>query len=279
LRKVLFDNRLAWKPNEREIFDIEAEYVAMHPTLGEAIMSTLAVACALTNGTHIVGDKRSGRLHEHLLSLNVDEVYDGVIHGNSGILAQKATAHQLFEVVVGLACDTSKIGPRQLVALREDREAIRTLLSALSTHAQSIGAIYEGEKRDQAFQDQAAAILEAWRSDSANMTNFAKRLLGTNLLDPSKDAMTLLIDKADIVTTAVSAGSAIGLLTTSVGAGVAVGLIAHGIKTYAEMRSAENKSVYRYLTAMKKAGVVFRSEIKPVQKGEDAAQENPTMRH
>ncbi|MGO7122192.1 hypothetical protein ACCS79_37780 [Rhizobium johnstonii] len=97
LRDVLAKYRLAWVPNQRETFDVNAQYVAMHPTLGEAIMSTLAVACALTEGAHVVGDKRSGHLHEHLQSLRVDDVYNGVIHGGPGESAQKATAHQLFE--------------------------------------------------------------------------------------------------------------------------------------------------------------------------------------
>ena len=267
LKKVLADHCLAWVPDRRETFDISAQYVAMHPVLGEAIMSTLAVACALTEGAHIVGDKRSGPLHEHLLSLRADDIYDGVIGGRLGASARQATAHELFEVVVGLACDTSRIGPKELAKLGEDREAIRALLGALSTNAQSVRAMYDGEKRDRAFQEHAASILDEWRRDAANMSNYWRRLLGLNLLDPGKDVMTALLEGAFTVANTSSAAGVTGLLTLPLGpvvqfgSGVAVGLVAHGIKTYVEMRNDTGKSVYRYLTAMEKAGVVFRSEI------------------
>jgi hypothetical protein len=286
LREVLAKHRLAWVPNKLEIFDVNAQYVSMHPTLGEAIMSTLAVACALTEGAHIVGDKRSGPLHEHLQSLRVDDVYNGVIHGGPAESVERATAHQLFEVVIGLACDTSKIGPQELAKLGEDRKAIRALLSELSTRASSIGAMYSGDKRDKAFQDHAASILAEWRSDAANMSNYCRRLLGLTLLDPGKDAMSALLEGAFTMANSSTAGGITGLLTAPLGpvvqfgSGIAVGLIAHGIKTYVEMHSNAGKGVYRYLTAMEKAGVVFRSEIKLKQQCVDGAAEAiPTTRH
>jgi hypothetical protein len=232
-------------------------------------MSTIAAACALTEGAHIVGDKRSGRLHEHLLALKVDDIYDGLIHRRRGALVRKATPYQLFEVVVGLACDTSNIGPEQLAGLGEDRQAIAALLGALSTRAESIGTMYEGEKRDEAFRTHAASILDAWRNESANMTNYSRRLLGINLIDPGKDAMAKLVEGAFAIVTPTTTGGAAAALASpfgpvvQFGAGVAVALIAHGVKTYVEMRNDAGKSAYRYLTAMKDAGVVFRKEIKP----------------
>ncbi|ESW93806.1 hypothetical protein X770_00830 [Mesorhizobium sp. LSJC269B00] len=262
LRQVLAKHRLAWKPGQLEIYDENAEYVALHPILGEAIMSTIAVACALTEGAHIVGDKRSGTLHEQLLSLQVDDVYDGVIRGRPTAPVKRATDHELFEVVVALSCDLSKIGPKELAALGEDREAIRELLGALATSAQSIGPMYPGKKRDVALQDHVAPILSKWRNDAANVPNYTRRLLGLNLLDPSKDTMAALIQ----ATSSLTAGGATAFLATplgpavQLGLGVAVSFITHGIKTYVEMRSGADKSLYRYLTAMEKAGVVFRSE-------------------
>lgn len=268
LRKVLTDRKLAWVPDKREIYDVDAQYVAMHPVLGEAIMSTLATACALTEGARIVGDERSGPLHEHLQSLKVDDIYEGLIHRRRGGPTRQATPHQLFEVVVGLACDTSEVGPQQLAQLGEDRQAIAALLETLSTHASSIGSMYEGEKREDAFREHAMSILAAWRSDAANMANYTKRLLGINLIDPGKDAMTKLIEGAFTVATPSVAGSEAATHASHHGpvvqlaAGVAVGLLAHGVKTYVEMRNDARNSPYRYLTAMRKAGVVFRREIK-----------------
>jgi hypothetical protein len=148
-------------------------------------MSTIAAACALTEGAHIVGDERSGRLHEHLLTRKVNDIYDGLIHRRRGASVRKATPHELFEVVVGLACDTSNIGPEQLAGLGEDRQAIAAPLDALSTHAESIGPMYEGEKRDDAFRDHAASILAAWRRESAIAARGARKNLQSAMQNAS----------------------------------------------------------------------------------------------
>lgn len=100
------------------------------------------------------------------------------------------------------------------------------------------------------------------------MANYSKRLLGINLIDPGKDAMTKLVEGAFTVATPSAAGSVAATHASHQGpvvqlaAGLAVGLLAHGVRTYVEMRNDASKSPYRYLTAMKKAGVVFRREIK-----------------
>jgi len=61
------DNKLAWQPVTAEPYDPYSEYIEVHPRVGEAVMSTLAVACALASGLDIVGDQRSGPLHQCLL--------------------------------------------------------------------------------------------------------------------------------------------------------------------------------------------------------------------
>lgn len=147
----------------------------------------------------------------------------------------------------------------------------RLISLAVTARAQDIRAIYDGDKREEAFRDHAAAILRDWRGDAANLTNYTRRLLGLNLLDPGQDALTALVDGGLIVANAASAGGVTSLLTSpfgpivQVGSGIAVGLVSHSIKGYIEMRSDAGKSTCRYLTAMETAGVIFRSEIIPTQ--------------
>ena len=60
---ALCSSGLAWLPDSPEDYD----YLELHPRVGEAVMSTLAVAAATGEGLDIVGDRRSGRLHECLI--------------------------------------------------------------------------------------------------------------------------------------------------------------------------------------------------------------------
>jgi hypothetical protein len=75
LRTALKNSRLAWAPQNREPYDV-SEYVELHPRVGEAVMSTLAIACALHEGLDIVGDKRSEQLHRCLIEKDDQAVYD-----------------------------------------------------------------------------------------------------------------------------------------------------------------------------------------------------------
>ena len=43
LRNALKDSRLAWKPGMPEPYDEYIEYIELHPRVGEAVMSTLAM--------------------------------------------------------------------------------------------------------------------------------------------------------------------------------------------------------------------------------------------
>src|SRR5260370_19760177 len=58
LKDALSHTGLAWDPVTREPYDRSKEYVEVNKRLGEAIMSTLAIACAPGEGLDIVGDKR-----------------------------------------------------------------------------------------------------------------------------------------------------------------------------------------------------------------------------
>src|SRR6266496_1464072 len=66
LRTALRDSGLAWAPEHREPYDV-SEYIELHPRVGEAVMSTLPLACALHEELDIVGDKRSEQLHSCLI--------------------------------------------------------------------------------------------------------------------------------------------------------------------------------------------------------------------
>jgi hypothetical protein len=60
LQDALRDTKLAWQPGNPEPYDHWTEYVELHPRVGEAVMATLAVACAKGEGLDIVADQSSG---------------------------------------------------------------------------------------------------------------------------------------------------------------------------------------------------------------------------
>jgi hypothetical protein len=103
-------------------------------------MATIAIACATGEGLDIVGDKRSGPLHDCLTGKQQKEVYDALLKPHSHIAdPQKPDARELFEFVVSIACDTTKLDAERLASM--DREPIRSLMRALAERAEDMAAM------------------------------------------------------------------------------------------------------------------------------------------
>jgi hypothetical protein len=104
LKDALRSTKLAWDPDNREPYDLNMEYVELNPRIGEAVMSTLAIAIATGEGLDIVGDRRSGQLHDALLEKKGDEIYNAWLHPPDLQAApRQPNAEDLFEFLVGFS--------------------------------------------------------------------------------------------------------------------------------------------------------------------------------
>jgi hypothetical protein len=272
LTRVLRDSGLAWNPASPEPYDVNAEYVELHPRVGEAVMSTLAVACALGEGLDIVGDRRSGSLHRCLIEKDPNAIYKAWLHPEPApAKPDAATGEELFEFMIGFACDLTRLTPEALASMGGDREPVRKLVSRLRERAAQIPRMDPGVGREGFFRDEVVSILKEWDRDRANMANFWRTFFGKGLVD----AGAKFLEKAgDKTVSGILGGGVIGawaggttvasLATASMiggGAGLVIGLAVHAGTSFTEVSKRERESHYRYLSIMQKAGVVFRSDV------------------
>lgn len=283
LRSVLKDQKLSWDPFKREPWD-DSGYIELHPRIGEAVMSTLAIACAQSSGLDIVGDARSGELHRCLLEKRLNEVYKFWLSPNEEMDSPKvATGEELLEFIVGFTGDISKISAADFHELVKEREPITKLIAELRDHASKIPAMDEGEKREEAFKTVADKVMENWKKDQRNLSNFGREFFG-------EDAAKLATGFAKTIAEKTFTGGVAGTATAGVagtvaagwfgslaaggiigaGSGLVVGLIAHAGTSYYKMVKREKNSPYRFLTTLEKAGIVYRlepnKESMPVEK-------------
>ena len=278
LQDALRSTTLAWKPSSPEPYDDYEEYVEVNSRVGEAIMSTLAIASATGEGLDIVGDNRSGALHNCLLEKKADEIYDAWLHPSASTSSpQPATGEEVFEFLVGLPCNLSEVTPETLRTLQQDREPLRKLIAQLRIMSSNIPVMDPGRERETYFRDAASKVLRDWRSDRSNMANYWRKFFGEGLADQSEKFVEKVAEKlisggekaatgsaAGASAAAVGGAGVAGIATAAIagaGAGLAIGVMFHGVKSYFRMRGAELNSPYRYLTLMEQAGVVFRSEL------------------
>ncbi len=277
LRDVLCKNGLAWEPVNLEPDDDALGYVEVHPRVGEAVMSTLAISCAQADGLDIVGDSRSGKLHECLLEKDLESVYEAWLHPEvSTDPPPSATGEELFEFILGFHGDLSKLSAERLRELQKERKPIDDLLGKLREKTSKIPDMDHGSARDDAFRQTAEAAMDEWKRDRNNLSGFFREFFGADAADPfesffTKVAESTLTGGAAVTTTrALAAGGVattggwFGSLATGgivgAGAGLVIGLVAHAGKTYAGRRQREQTSPYRFLTTLEEAGVVVQSE-------------------
>jgi hypothetical protein len=281
LKKALAGNSLAWNPLNKEPYDERSEYVEVHPRVGEAVMSTLAIACAQDDGLDIVGDKRSGDLHRCLLEKELNSVYESWLGLSTNMEPpQAATGEELMEFIVGMAGDLSTLSVDGLRDLADEREPIDALITALREEAAKIPRMNPGQKRDDAFKAATSQILKKWEGDRNNLSNFGRAFFGEGATKLATSFVTTVTDKTltglatgalgatgKATLSATIAGTAantdwVGTLATGgvigAGAGLIIGVIAHAGITYHEQAKRAKNSPYKFLTTLEEAGVLCR---------------------
>lgn len=264
LLEWLKEKRLAWVPGDPEF----AGYVEVHPTLGSAIMSTLAIACAQDDGLEIVADPSDGQLHRCVAEQRMEDVYDTWLNWRRKkkpelvLKEAEPTGECLLEVIVFQYADVSRVTPSALAELNEEWEALAALRAALQKLAGYIPVAVNPGRLQEYLEDKAATAIREWESNKANMASFKRKFFDVNVFKPEEAFMKKLTEKALIAEGMTVAGPPLiaGLTSGSVlaaGAGLGIGLLFHALSSWQKIKSSERDSPYRYLTMMEKAGVVF----------------------
>jgi predicted secreted Zn-dependent protease len=260
LRKALGETALAWAPWVKERWDWRLQYVQVHPKIGDAVMSTLAIACATAEGLDIVSDERSRELHKCLLERNQDGVFEAYL-GNAPKVEGKpgpdpaplqATGSEILQFVISVACDPTILDARKLATMGANRQPLNALMEELDKRAARIDPMDPGPRRIERLQDETADVLKAWSQDRRNMDNFWKEFFGLGLAESGKKAAEKIFEATMTGSTGLVLASMLGSVP-----GLAVGVAFHAASTNFKLARKEEQSPFRYLSLLEKEGVSF----------------------
>ncbi len=264
LVRYLRSRKLAWEPEEG--YWHGPEYVEMNPRLGEAVMATLATACAESEGLRVVTE--FPKLHGKLAGTPRDQILEASF--GQGKPDGTTSGAMIMEFLVYKRCDVSQLTPQRIAALKSEKDALsdfRNELETLATRDLPPSMLHEGKLEDK-LQQAINSMFDKWRGDQKNLTSFAREVFGGNVWDePIKVVGKLIGDlaKPDVAGAGViGGGSAFGLgahVLTSVedaSLGLAVAVVVRAAKAWDAVGKRAETSPYRYLTALQDQGVSFQ---------------------
>lgn len=222
LLELLKSRQLAWYSRE-PIEQDSHNWITMHPKLGSAMMSVLALAVARIKGLSVVTS--SGKAHHELLANREEQVFEKLLEvpvapGKSA--SPDVTVEELAHVVITVGFDLTRLTPKQICELLKRGKDLRSFRSTVSAFASRIPANLDGEERTKRLRTEAEAVLDEWATYTGNLPRFAKDALVDAALDKIPDAAVELgVASAAGATAAVTIGALPGLLLT---VGVAAGV-------------------------------------------------------
>jgi hypothetical protein len=168
---TLLERKLAWKVDDLR----GADWLAVHPELGQVIMSTLAIACAKFDGLSIVTP--SPEAHQIATSLQDQLVLEELL-GSVPKIAPDNAGDLIQVVMQSILNDVSTLTIQQIADLLAKKEDLVSLRRALETMASRIPPVENSERRSQLVREAAIEVLDEWQtaksSPLAEMTQGVK---------------------------------------------------------------------------------------------------------
>jgi hypothetical protein len=227
-------------------------FVAVHPLLGELIMSTLAIACAKDEGFNIVSE--NGRVHRCLA--NHDDL--GAYKEFTRPQAERPEkismpdGDKLFEILVFQRCDASKLTPEVLGKLSAERQAIEELKAALEGIVRTIPKMQDETALKKRLESGVDDALRNWKNDRANMGSFARKIFSPDGIKPAAELLKSSLEKGWPALAGAGASLVLGSAV-----GTVIGLVVYAATSWTSVKEKERESPYRYLTRLEREGVVF----------------------
>jgi hypothetical protein len=202
----LVEKKLAWNTREFEEHDTFL-WLTMHPRLGAALMTVLALALAKENGFNVVTPSR--KAHKALLANTTEHVLAKLLNGAippDDDLGGEVTVQELCQVVLMTGFDLTRLKPTDIRDMvRDGGKDLRKFYGKLSRLADNIPPEMADEERARRLKAKAEEVLEDWRGCTEKLPQ---------LKESVKEAVTEKgLEKAvDAAKDAVVAGSFIHFL-------------------------------------------------------------------
>jgi hypothetical protein len=162
LAKLLEEHGLAWNSHSKKD-EKSGVWLTMHPRLGSAVMSTLALAVEKNEGLHIVTP--SVRAHNALLANRGDQVFNALLEIPSARRREDLgeTVDDLTQIVITTGFDLTRLKPQDIKSLLDDGCDLQRFRSAAASFAKLIPPGMGVKHRQRKVKEQADAILEEWQ--------------------------------------------------------------------------------------------------------------------
>lgn len=237
----LEERDMAWSPSVRE----RGDWVALHPDLGTAVMSYIAIAIADAKGLDIVTD--STMAHLAVVTRSEDAVFAELMSGyRARRRANPADAADMLAMLVMRSCfDVSKLSPVQIADLINDGKSLLDFKRALLPIVETIPTIQDQDELERRFHTAAKEVLDQWRRYKKSLPRFALNAL----------IQAANVDTPKVLTT-LTAGLGGNLLVGVEGA-LTFGIVGFtGVGIVRELRKRANHP-FRYLSKIERAGGVL----------------------
>jgi hypothetical protein len=245
---------LAW--HTRKVRSHEPHtWFALHPELGEAIMSVLAITIAEDKGLDIVTS--SGTVHHALATLNVEAVLNNLLRfgarpvSSSSIDKNAELADELAEIVMTTSFNLETLRPDQILELIKEGKDLREFKQGLIPIVSSISDIKNPDERKKKLEEAADEVIVKWNKYRKGLPYFAAEALvnAINYKNPS-------------VLSSMLAGATSGaMLAGGIGLGVAL-LTFSGVTIWRGYKE-KTGSPFRYLSRIQSAGASLSVQAPP----------------
>jgi hypothetical protein len=242
LREHLVFEELGWYPREE---GADHHWLALHPRLGEALMSVIAIALAKSKGLDIVTP--SSRVHHALAAQDEAEVFSDLfkLEGEPKTASVQEVADELAEVVLVHCFDLSRLSPEQIAELIKEGKDLRPFKNGLVPVAASLGDILDPEERERRLIGKAEEVIEAWRAYRESLPGFAaKAIVSAAELTLPALAIQAMSNASSTLTLAAATGLVISLATYK------------GLNIWREFKK-DTTSPYQYLSRISEAGALL----------------------
>ncbi|WP_457356076.1 hypothetical protein [Roseateles sp. P5_D6] len=246
LLDFLRKNDLAW-PARDIVTDQPQDWMALHPRLGEVVMSLISMAIAAEKGLDIVTS--SGRVHRALAHMDEEALLSSLFGNSPGIQRvppdPAGMVDDLCQVVMLTTFDLSRLTAEQVGELQKDGKDLRRFKTELLKLSSSIPDVADPGERDKRMAQAAREVVDQWEKYRRSLPRFALEALQSAAAWKPPELLTSALAGA---TSTVALASGTGLL---VGLGVFAGMSVW--RGYKEKTS----SPYQYLTRIEQAGAAL----------------------
>lgn len=256
LLEVLEGAGLVWEPTERR--RDPQMWRAIHPVIGEIVMSTAAAAAAEKRGLDVVTDLESS----HVVTATRDAglIYDTLL-GRAAPLKKHTTGPEIGELMLATTFDLAELHSRDYVKLAEDDDALFDLRSLLASEARRIPAMSDEDQRRKHAAEVADKIVARWEEKRKHGGQFFKKLFRLDAAETSKELatnlLTLALPGTAVAGSAVALGAGAATIALAAAPGLAVGLVLYGLKTWTALGEARATEPTRFLSRVVSHGGVL----------------------